>query len=75
MLLIPAVQGGAILHSGVLVALTGCTFGWNMAGEDGIAVMSIGIAEHISASSFQNNLFFCASGEYGLAEDSDLVEV
>ena len=46
-----------------------------MAGEDGIAVMSLGIAENISASSFQNNSFFCASGEYGFTEDSDLVEV
>ena len=47
-----------------------------MAGEDGLAVMSLGIAENISALSFQNNSFFCPSGKYGLTEDaSELVEV
>ena len=76
LLIIPAVQGGALLHSGVLVALTGCTFELNMAGEDGLAVMSLGIAENISALSFRNNSFFCPSGKYGFTEDdSELVEV
>ena len=76
LLIIPAVQGGALLHSGVLVALTKCTFEYNMAGEDGLAVMSIGIAENISALSFRNNSFSCPSGKYGLTEDdSELVEV
>ena len=47
-----------------------------MAGEDGLAVMSLGIAENISVSSFRNNSFFCPSGKYGLTEDySELVEV
>ena len=46
-----------------------------MAGEDGLAVMSLGIAEVISAVSFQNNSFYCASGKYGLTVDSDSVEV
>ncbi|CAN0451257.1 unnamed protein product, partial [Ascophyllum nodosum] len=70
-----AVQGGALLHSGVLAALTGCTFEYNMAGEDGLAVMSLGIAENISALSFRNNSFSCPSGKYGLTEDdSELVE-
>ena len=47
-----------------------------MAGEDGLAVMSLGAAENISALSFRNNSFFCPSGKYGLAEDdSELVEV
>ena len=71
----PAIQGGALLHSGVLVSFTNCTFESNMAGEDGLAVMSLGMAEDISALSFRNNSFFCASGTYGLTEDSDLVEV
>ena len=75
LILRPAVQGGALLHSGVLVALTGCTFESNMAGEDGLAVMSLGIAENISALSFRNNSFFCTAGKYGLTEDSELVEV
>ena len=47
-----------------------------MAGEDGLAVMSLGIVVNISALSFRNNSFFCPSGKYGLAEDySELVEV
>ena len=47
-----------------------------MAGEDGLAVMSLGIAENISALSFRNNSFFCPSGKYGFTEDdSELVEV
>ena len=71
--LIPEVQGGALLHSGVLVALTGCTFESNMAGEGGLAVMSLGPAEDVSALSFRNNSFFCSAGMYGLTED--LVEV
>ena len=47
-----------------------------MAGEDGLAVMSLGIAKNISALSFRNNSFFCPLGKYGLTEDdSELVEV
>ena len=47
-----------------------------MAGEDGLAVMSLGIAEKISALSFQNNSFFCTSGKYGFTkDDSELFEV
>ena len=73
LLLPPVDHGGAFLHSGVLVALINCTFEYNMAGEDGLAVMSVGIAEKISALSFRNNSFSCTEGKYGLAED--LVEV
>ncbi|CAM9863984.1 unnamed protein product [Ascophyllum nodosum] len=61
-------EGGALLHSGVLVALTNCTFEYNMAGEDGIAVMSLGDAV-ISTLLFRNNSFFCSTGKYGLTED------
>ena len=71
--LLPVDHGGALLHSGVLVALTNRTFEPNMAGEDGLAVMILGTAENISALSFRNNLFFCTAGNYGLA--NDLVEV
>ena len=71
----PAVQGGALLHSGVLVALTNCTFEWNMAGEDGLAVMSLGLVNNMKNLTFQNNSFFCTSGKYGLEEGSDEVEV
>ena len=74
-LLYTAVQGGAILHSGVLVALTGCTFDWNMAGVDGLAVMSLGLVNIVTDISLRNNSFFCASGKYGLEENSDEIEV
>ena len=46
-----------------------------MAGEDGLAVMSLGTAENISAVLFRNNAFFCPPGKYGLTEDSAEVEV
>ena len=46
-----------------------------MAGEDGLAVLSIGGVNNIANLTFQNNLFFGASGKYGLEEDSDEVEV
>ena len=72
---LPAVQGGALLHSGVLVALTYSTFDSNMAGEDGLAVMSLGMAEVMSNLSFRNNSFVCSSGKYALEENSDEVEV
>ena len=70
-----ASQGGALLHSGVLVALTGSFFESNMAGKDGLAVMSLGLAEKIANSSFRKNSFFCASGKYGLTKDIHETEV
>ncbi|CAN0193529.1 unnamed protein product, partial [Ascophyllum nodosum] len=70
----PVALGGALLHSGVLVALNGCTFESNIAGEDGLAVITLGTVEHMAASSFRNNFIFCASGMYSLAEDSDVFE-
>ena len=72
---LPAIQGGALLHSGVLVALTNCTFESNMAGEDGLAVMSFGLVNNIRDLTFRKNSFFCASGKYGLDKDIDEVEV
>ena len=41
-----------------------------MAGEDGLAVMSLGLVNNITDLTFQNNAFFCASGKYGLDKDS-----
>ena len=72
---IPEVQGGALLHTGTLEALTECTFKSNMAGEDGLAVMSLGIINYIADLTFKNNSFFCASGKYSLEEDSYQIEV
>ena len=46
-----------------------------MAGEDGLAVMSLGMLNDIRSLTFQNNSVFCALGKYGFEEDSDEVEV
>ena len=46
-----------------------------MAGEDGLAVMSLGLIENITDLTFENNSFFCASGKYSLEEDRYEVEV
>ena len=73
--MLSAAQGGALLHSGVLVALTGSIFESNRAGKDGLAVMSLGVAEKIADSLFRNNSLFCASGKYGLMKDRNETEV
>ena len=70
-----AVQGGALWHSSVLVALTGSIFESNMAGKDGLAVMSLGMVGKIAGLSFRNNSFYCASGKYGLEKKLDEVKV
>ena len=75
LLLLPAVEGGALLLSGVLVDFTGCSFDSNMAGEDGLAVMNLGVVNNISDLAFLKNSVFCSSGKYGLEEDAVLVEV
>ena len=75
MFLFLAVQGGALLHSSTLVALTESTFESNSAGEDGLAVMSLGLAENITALAFRNNTFSCDSGKYGSEGYSDEQEV
>lgn len=60
-----ALAGGAFLHSGVLVGLRSTDFFENMAGEDGLAIMSLGIAETFSNVTFEANTFHCPPGEYG----------
>ena len=57
-------SGGAYLHSGVAVDLERCTFVGNKAGGEGLAVLSLGIAENISDVVFESNTIHCASGTY-----------
>lgn len=64
------VSGGALLHSGVLVELSGTIFEENTAGEDGPAVMSLGLAQNISNVDFVANAFYCSSGFYGVEDDA-----
>lgn len=63
--LFTAVSGGAFLHSGVLVGLQRTNFLENTAGEDGLAIMSLGIAENFTDVTFAANKFYCPAGEYG----------
>ncbi|CAN0245080.1 unnamed protein product [Ascophyllum nodosum] len=46
-----------------------------MAGEEGLAVMSLGSMDDIADITFRNNSFFCSSGMYGYEENIDEVEV
>ena len=46
-----------------------------MAGEEGLAVMSLGSMNTITDLTFQNNSFSCSSGMYGYEEDIAEVEV
>ena len=46
-----------------------------MAGEEGLAVMSLGSINDITDLTFRNNSFFCSSGMYGYEENIDEVEV
>lgn len=55
-------SGGAYLHSGVAVDLVHSTFVGNRAGEEGLAVLSLGIAENISHLVFDSNTVFCSPG-------------
>lgn len=63
--------GGGYIHSGVLVLLDGSTFVGNQAGEDGPAVMSLGIAENFSSVTFDANTFYCSAGAYGYENETE----
>eukprot|EP00903_Cladosiphon_okamuranus_P015456 g14274.t1 len=62
-------SGGAYIHSGVLVRMGGSTFVENKAGDEGPAVLSLGIAENISGITFDANTFYCSAGQYGYEEE------
>ena len=68
-------SGGAYLHSGVNVGLERCTFVENQAGEEGPAVLSLGIAENVSDVAFDSNTLYCRSGTYGYEMDASDPEV
>lgn len=58
-------SGGAYLHSGVAVHLERCAFVGNRASDEGLAILSLGIAENITDVVFDSNAFYCISREYG----------
>ncbi len=68
-------SGGAYLHSGVVLALERCTFVRNNAGDEGLAILSLGIAENISDVVFDSNAFYCGSGSYGYEMNASEAEV
>eukprot|EP00752_Nemacystus_decipiens_P017814 g15971.t2 len=70
-----ALSGGGFLHSGVLVELRNTNFFNNTAGEDGLAIMSLGIAENFFNVTFKANTFYCPPGEYGHDVDQSDDEV
>lgn len=45
--------------------MDGSTFVENKAGDDGPAVLSLGIAENVSNVTFDANTFYCSAGQYG----------
>ncbi len=47
----------------------------NKAGDEGLAVLSLGIAENISNVVFDSNAFYCGSGTYGFEMNVSQAEV
>lgn len=47
----------------------------NQAGEEGLAVLSLGIAENITDVVFDSNTFYCSSETYGYEMDAADAEV
>ncbi|CAM9169107.1 unnamed protein product, partial [Sphacelaria rigidula] len=61
-----AISGGAIEHTGVLLATNGTVFEANVAGEEGCAVMG-----HVT---FTDNSLYCSAGTYGYDDVIEGVE-
>lgn len=68
-------SGGAYLHSGVAVDLQRCTFVGNKARDEGLAIVSLGIAEKMVDIVFDSNTVYCRSGEYGFEMNVSEAEV
>lgn len=69
------VSGGAYLQSSVAVGIENCIFVRNRAGDEGLAILSLGSAEKISDVEFDSNAFYCSSGTYGYEMDVSEAEV
>lgn len=57
------ISGGAIFHTGSMT-LNECNFTANEAGDEGLAVISIGLLESMHNVTFVDNNLHCAAGEY-----------
>lgn len=52
------------MHAGVMEEVSGTVFRRNSAGNEGPAVLSLGIVQSISNVIFGDNVFFCDVGTY-----------
>lgn len=64
------VSGGALYHTGV-VTLQNVSFVANRAGDEGMAVTSIGELDKTSNASFTGNTIHCPVGEYSIEKNAD----
>lgn len=62
-------SGGAIVHSGELSIINSSLVD-NVAGADGVAVLSFGTLTILRGAAFQNNTLTCPLGEYGYDVDT-----
>lgn len=53
-----------MVHAGVMEEISGTVFSGNSAGNEGPAVLSLGIVESISDVTFVDNVFYCDAGTY-----------
>ena len=54
------------------MSLENCSFTANDAGDEGLAVISIGLLDRMENVTFANNTLHCDTGEYG---DMEMIEV
>lgn len=57
-------SGGALVHAGVMEEVSGTVFRRNSAGNEGPALLSLGIVQTISDVTFEDNVFYCDTGTY-----------
>ena len=59
-----ASSGGALVHAGVMEEISDTVFDGNGAGNEGPAVLSLGLLDSMSAVTFDSNEFFCEEGKF-----------
>lgn len=72
-----AASGGALVHAGVMEEISDTAFEGNAAGNEGPAVLSLGLLSSMEAVTFDGNDFYCEEGEFGTETqiDKDLLAV
>lgn len=59
-----ASSGGALVHAGVMEEVSDTVFEGNGAGNEGPAVLSLGLLDYMGAVTFDSNEFFCEEGKF-----------